>query len=131
MIDGYPMIKYKTLALPHCFFFIDLFQVVQYAAISGSEKSIRRLFDRLRKDERLQDIHYKESRASEQVFHRMKVRLKKEIVTIGVGGVDPNRVVGEHIKPEDWNALISRDDVRLIDTRNDYEYELGTFSGAT
>ncbi len=98
--------------------------------ISGSEVSIRRLFERLRKDERLQDIHYKESRASEQIFHRMKVRLKKEIVTLGVGGVDPNRIVGEHIKPEDWNALISRDDVRLIDTRNDYEHELGTFSGA-
>ncbi len=98
--------------------------------ISGSEKSIRRLFDRLREDERFRDIHYKESWASEQVFHRMKVRLKKEIVTLGVEGVDPNLIVGEHIKPEDWNALIARDDVRLIDTRNDYEFELGTFTGA-
>ena len=98
--------------------------------ISGSEKSIRRLFERLRKDERLQDVHYKESWASEQVFHRMKVRLKKEIVTLGVAGVNPNQNVGKHIKPEDWNALISRDDVRLVDTRNDYEVELGTFNGA-
>ena len=98
--------------------------------ISGSEKSIRELFDRLQDDQRLQDIHYKESWASTQVFHRMKVRLKKEIVSLGVEGVDPNRLVGEYIKPEDWNALISRDDVRVIDTRNDYEYELGTFSGA-
>ena len=98
--------------------------------ISGPEKSIRRMFERLRNDVRLRDLHYKESWASEQVFHRMKVRLKKEIVTLGVNGIDPNRVVGQHIKPEDWNALISRDDVRLIDTRNDYEYELGSFKGA-
>ncbi|NOR19108.1 MAG: rhodanese-related sulfurtransferase [Xanthomonadales bacterium] len=98
--------------------------------ISGSEKSIRRLFERLRQDERMTGLHFKESWASEQVFHRMKVRLKKEIVTLGVEGVDPNRICGEHVKPEDWNGLISRDDVRLIDTRNDYEFELGTFSGA-
>jgi len=98
--------------------------------ISGSEHGIHQLFEQLKKDQRLRDIHYKESWASEQIFHRMKVRLKKEIVTLGVAGVDPNRIVGEHIKPEDWNALISRDDVRVIDTRNDYEYELGTFSGA-
>ena len=98
--------------------------------ISGSEKSIRRLFERLRQDQRFVDIHYKESWASEQVFHRMKVRLKKEIVTLGVEGIDPNLICGEHVKPEDWNALISRDDVRLVDTRNDYEYELGSFSGA-
>jgi UPF0176 protein len=98
--------------------------------ISGSEKSIRRLFERLRDDERLSELHFKESWASEQVFHRMKVRLKNEIVTLGVEGVDPIRVCGEHVKPEDWNELISRDDVRLVDTRNDYEYELGTFAGA-
>ena len=98
--------------------------------ISGSQDSVRQLFEYLRKDKRLLDIHYKESRAADQVFHRMKVRLKKEIVSLGVAGVDPIRTVGEYIKPEDWNALISRDDVRLIDTRNDYEYELGTFHGA-
>lgn len=98
--------------------------------ISGSKKSIRRLFERLREDNRLTDVHYKESWASTQTFHRMKVRLKKEIVSLGVNGVDPNRIVGKHIKPEDWNALISRDDVRVIDTRNDYEHELGTFAGA-
>lgn len=98
--------------------------------ISGSENSVHQLFKQLGKDERLQDIHYKESWAAEQIFHRMKVRLKKEIVSLGVAGVDPYRMVGEYVKPEDWNALISRDDVRVIDTRNDYEYELGTFNGA-
>lgn len=98
--------------------------------ISGSEKSIRRLFQQLRKDKRLRDIHYRESWAAGQIFHRMKVRLKKEIVSLGVAGIDPNHSVGEYIKPEHWNALISRDDVRVIDTRNDYEFELGTFNGA-
>jgi len=98
--------------------------------ISGSEKSIQQLFEQLRKDQRLQDIHYKESWAAGQIFHRMKVRLKKEIVSLGVEGIDPNQTVGEYVKPENWNALISRDDVRVIDTRNDYEYEIGTFNGA-
>jgi UPF0176 protein len=98
--------------------------------ISGSEQNLRQLFEQLRQDDRLLDIHYKESWSETQVFHRMKVRLKKEIVSLGVNGVDPNKIVGQHIKPEHWNALISRDDVRLIDTRNDYEFELGSFDGA-
>jgi len=98
--------------------------------VSGPEKAVRRLFERLRMDERLKDLHYKESWAAEQPFHRMKVRLKKEIVSLGVAGVDPGRIVGEYVQPEDWNALISRKDVRVIDTRNHYEYNLGTFKGA-
>ena len=98
--------------------------------VSGTEKNIRRLFESLRADQRLQDLHYKESWAEEQPFHRMKVRLKKEIVGLGVEGVDPNRAVGEYVPPQEWNALISREDVRLVDTRNHYEHNLGTFKGA-
>jgi len=98
--------------------------------VSGTEKGVRRLFERLREDEHLQDLHYKESWAAEQPFYRMKVRLKKEIVSLGVAGVDPGRVVGQYVDPKDWNALISRPDVRVIDTRNHYEYHLGTFKGA-
>ncbi len=98
--------------------------------ISGCEANVRRLFDELRDDERFRNLHYKESWAEEQPFYRMKVRLKKEIVSLGVDGVDPNEAVGEYVAPEDWNELISRDDVRLIDTRNHYEYNLGTFKGA-
>ena len=60
----------------------------------------------------------------------MKVRLKREIVSLGVPGVDPNEVVGEYVSPDAWNALIRREDVRLIDTRNDYEVHLGSFRGA-
>ena len=98
--------------------------------VSGLEHDIRRLFDDLRVDDRLQDLHYKESWAEEQPFYRMKVRLKKEIVSLGVAGVDPNRVVGQYVQPEQWNDLISREDVRVIDTRNSYEHHLGTFRGA-
>jgi len=60
----------------------------------------------------------------------MKVRLKKEIVSLGIEGVEPGRLVGEFVPPQRWNELISREDVRLIDTRNHYEYNLGTFQGA-
>jgi UPF0176 protein len=63
-------------------------------------------------------------------FDRMKVRLKKEIVTLGVPGVDPNEKVGTYVDAKDWNALISDPDVVLIDTRNGYEYDIGTFRGA-
>jgi len=98
--------------------------------ISGVPEKVHRLFERLRKDPRFTDLHYKESWAAEQPFYRMKVRLKKEIVSLGVAGVDPRRKVGQYVAPQDWNALISRDDVRLVDTRNHYEYHLGTFQGA-
>lgn len=63
-------------------------------------------------------------------FRRAKVRLKKEIVTMGVDGIDPNQSVGTYVDPEDWNALVDDPDVVLIDTRNDYEIEIGRFEGA-
>jgi UPF0176 protein len=98
--------------------------------ISGSERGVDFLFHYLRADERFSDIEYKSSQVEKVPFYRMKVRLKKEIVSLGVGEVDPNVVVGEYVAPQDWNALISRSDVRLIDTRNDYEVHLGSFQGA-
>ncbi|WKE67318.1 rhodanese-related sulfurtransferase [Gallaecimonas kandeliae] len=75
-------------------------------------------------------MSYKESFSDEQAFYRTKVKLKKEIVTMGVEGIDPNQVVGTYVKPADWNALISDPDVLLVDTRNDYEVAVGTFKGA-
>ncbi|MDP3819222.1 MAG: rhodanese-related sulfurtransferase [Methylotenera sp.] len=81
-------------------------------------------------ENRFADLEHKESFASEHPFYRMKVKLKKEIVTLGVAGVSPTKKVGTYIKPEDWNALISDPDVVLIDTRNDYEVDIGTFKGA-
>jgi len=98
--------------------------------VAGPERSVQRLLERLREDPRLAALSAKFSRAGEPPFRRMKVRLKKEIVSLGVPGVDPRRAVGEYVAPEDWNALIRREDVRLVDTRNDYEVHLGTFEGA-
>ena len=75
-------------------------------------------------------LEVKFSAASEMPFHRMKVRLKREIVTMGVEDVDPLQGAGAYVEPRDWNALISDPDTIVIDTRNDYEVSLGTFQGA-
>jgi UPF0176 protein len=84
----------------------------------------------LRDDTRFADLGFKLSWAREAPFYRMKVRLKKEIVSLGVPGVDPLRAAGEYVNPEAWNELIARPEVRVIDTRNDYEVHLGSFEGA-
>ncbi|KEP69727.1 hypothetical protein DL1_02620 [Thioclava dalianensis] len=76
------------------------------------------------------DLEWKESSAPEMPFGRMKVRLKREIVTMGIEDVDPRARVGHYVEPSDWNALIASDDTVVIDTRNDYEVEIGTFQGA-
>jgi len=98
--------------------------------VAGSRGGIDALLAFLRADARLATLEHKESLADEMPFYRMKVRLKKEIVTLGVPGIDPNETVGTYVAPEDWNALISDPEVVLVDTRNDYEYEIGTFRGA-
>jgi UPF0176 protein len=76
------------------------------------------------------DFIWKESTASAKPFKRMKVRLKREIVTMGQPDVDPRASVGHYVEPKDWNDLITQDDVVVIDTRNDYEVAIGTFKGA-
>ena len=98
--------------------------------ISGRREAIDGFFVALKSDDRFADIDHKESFCDENPFYRSKVKLKKEIVTIGVSGVDPNRQAGAYVNPADWNALIAEPDVLLIDTRNDYEVALGTFEGA-
>jgi len=98
--------------------------------VAGIREGIDALLDYLRRDERLADVGTKESFDDEMPFYRTKVKLKKEIVTMGVEGIDPKRVVGTYVKPKDWNALISDPDVILVDTRNDYEVGIGTFKGA-
>ena len=102
--------------------------------IAGLPDDVHRLLHFLRTDplfeNKLSDLEHKESFANEHPFYRMKVKLKKEIVTLGVQGVSPTKKVGTYVKPEDWNALISDPDVVLIDTRNDYEVDIGTFKGA-
>ena len=76
------------------------------------------------------DLEWKESTATEPPFGKMKVRLKREIVTMGQPDVDPLAKVGHYVNPAEWNDLIGRDDVAVIDTRNDYEVAIGTFNGA-
>ena len=98
--------------------------------IAGPEKELREFLDWLRLDPRFNDLEHKESWAAENPFYRMKVRLKKEIVTLGVEGVSPTQAVGEYVEPEDWNALLDDPEVVVIDTRNDYEVSIGTFKGA-
>jgi len=98
--------------------------------VAGSKQSIEKLHAWLRADERLRDLRTKESFDADMPFYRSCVKLKKEIVTMGVEGIDPKQVVGTYVKPEDWNALISDPEVTLIDTRNDYEVAIGTFKNA-
>ena len=98
--------------------------------VAGSREGIDALLAWFGTDPRLADIDHKESRCEEPPFYRTKVKLKKEIVTLGVPGVDPNRRVGTYVEPKDWNALIDDPEVLLIDTRNDYEVAIGTFEGA-
>ncbi len=98
--------------------------------IAGPRQGIDRVLAWLRADPRLQALEAKESLADENPFYRTKVKLKKEIVTMGVEDIDPNHIVGTYVKPSDWNQLISDPDVILVDTRNDYEVKIGTFRNA-
>jgi len=98
--------------------------------ISGTSAGVHAVLEDLRRDPRLADLEHKESFAAEMPFYRMKVRLKREIVTLGVPGVNPSRMAGTYVTPEEWNALLDDPDVVFVDVRNDYEVALGTFKGA-
>ena len=98
--------------------------------IAGPPDGIGAVLAFLRAQPELKGLEHKESHASAMPFLRMKVRLKKEIVTMGVENIDPNRVVGTYVEPKDWNALISDPDTIVIDTRNNYETAIGIFRGA-
>ncbi|MEM9257410.1 MAG: rhodanese-related sulfurtransferase [Pseudomonadota bacterium] len=98
--------------------------------IAGERIAIDRVLSYLRKDPRLADLQPKESFDANMPFHRMKVKLKREIVTMGMPNIDPNERVGTYVTPADWNDLVDDPDVLLIDTRNDYECGIGTFRGS-
>ena len=100
------------------------------STIAGPREGIMAVLDFLRSDSRLSDLKWKESSAGTQPFRKLRVRLKKEIVTMGVPGIDPAQLVGTYVKPSEWNELISDPNVIVIDTRNDYEVEIGTFKDA-
>jgi UPF0176 protein len=98
--------------------------------IAGSRHSINSVLSYLRSDPHLADLEHKEALTDSPPFQRMKVRLKEEIVTIGLPEVDPSQKVGTYVSPKDWNAIISDPQVTVIDTRNNYEVSIGTFKGA-
>lgn len=98
--------------------------------IAGTRDGIDRVLAAIRVLPDCADLEHKESGAETMPFYRMKVRLKKEIVTMGVTDIDPARHAGTYVDPADWNALISDPEVIVIDTRNDYEVGIGTFRGA-
>ena len=98
--------------------------------IAGSRQGIDAVLAYLRQDATFASLTHKESQADFMPFGRMKVRLKQEIVNLGRPDITPNKRVGQYIPADEWNALISRPDVVLVDTRNDFEVEIGTFKGA-
>ena len=98
--------------------------------IAGTRDDINAMLNALRAVPGCLDLEHKESYTNENPFYRLKVRLKREIVTMGVPGIDPNITVGTYVAPEDWNDLINDPDVVVVDTRNDYEVSIGTFEGA-
>ena len=104
------------------------------STIAGPEAGVRAVLAYLKDDpifnNRLANLVHKESWSTKPPFYRTKVKLKKEIVTMGVPTVNPNETVGQYVKPEDWNALIADPEVVLIDARNTYEVNIGTFKGA-
>ena len=98
--------------------------------VAGSRNGIDKLLAHLRALPGCAALEHKESSASEMPFNRMRVRLKKEIVTMGQPNVDPTASVGHYVGTDEWNELIAAPDVVVIDTRNDYEVGIGTFEGA-
>ncbi len=100
------------------------------ATIAGSRAGVSALLNYLRSDPRLQNLDHKESYCDVMPCQKLRVRLKKELVKFGVSGIDPSKQVGVYVEPKDWNALIADPDVLVIDTRNVYEVEFGTFQGA-
>ena len=98
--------------------------------IAGSRHAIDTVITWLKSDPRLAELECKESITGVTPFNRTKVKLKKEIVTMGIEGIDPKQVVGTYVNAQDWNLLIDDPEVLVIDTRNDYEFQVGTFKNA-
>ena len=98
--------------------------------IAGPDQGVHAVLAFLRRDPRLAELTHKASYSQKLPFYRMKVRLKREIVTMGVPGINPSRMAGRYVKPQDWNALLADPEVVVVDTRNSYEVAIGTFKGA-
>lgn len=100
------------------------------ATISGSIKGAEQFMREIRKDARFSDMPSRECLSERTTFYRLRINLRKEIVTLGDPSISPAKKVGKHIEPEDWNDLLEDPEIMLVDTRNDYEVALGSFEGA-
>lgn len=132
-LDGYEEMKVPLLAAMkehNIWGTIILAQEGINGSFAGKPDEVVALYNYLRLDPRLADLYFKETYDDLMPFEKAKVKFRKEIVTLGVEGVDPLKSTGTHLSPQEWNTLISDPDVVLIDTRNDYEVELGTFKHA-
>ena len=98
--------------------------------IAGSESDLKKFFLYIDKFSQFKDINPKFSSSNKNPFLRMKVRLKKEIVTIGIPEVSPSNLVGKYLNVEEWNKFLNESDSMIIDTRNDYEVSIGTFKNS-
>ena len=100
------------------------------ATLSSNAKGIAEIMAFIKKDDRFANMPFRTSVTPRQTFYRIRVAVRKEIVTLGDASVNPNDQVGTYIEPKEWNKIIQDPDVLTIDTRNDYEVEIGTFEGA-
>ena len=98
--------------------------------IAGPREGVHAVLQLLRSDVRFADLTHKEAYSAKMPFYRLKVRLKREIVTLGVPGINPAKMAGQYVKPADWNRLLDDPDVVVVDVRNEYEVAAGTFRGA-
>jgi UPF0176 protein len=99
--------------------------------IAGSRLGIDKVIEWLALDARFRSLEKKESYAESNPFYRTKVKIKREIVTMGVNDIDPRHISGTYVEPKDWNELIDDPEMLLLDTRNQYEVEIGSFQGST
>ena len=100
------------------------------ATVSGSRKGIESFLNLIRKDVRFSDLSPRLSESPRSTFYRLRIITRPEIVTLGDPSINPNKAVGKYVEPKDWNQLIRDPNVRVIDTRNEYEVKVGTFKGA-
>jgi len=100
------------------------------ATVSGSSEGIEYFMNQIREDVRFSDITPRLSESPRSTFYRLRIITRPEIVTLGDPSINPNKAVGKYVEPQDWNQLIRDPNVRVIDTRNEYEVKVGTFKGA-
>ena len=100
------------------------------ATISGPREGIEKFLENIRTDTRFADLNPRTAESTRSTFYRLRIITRPEIVTLGDASINPNKAVGKYVNPEEWNALIRDPDVRVIDTRNEYEVKVGTFKGA-